>query len=126
MTRPMSQRQAISIRQWLRSRYVAAAFSQGGTLITTYALIQSIYPLIVFILVALDKVHRFQMPQNLRNDGWSGNRGATVTVSLEVDVERSAASGLMIPSGYPMLTFPGPHDNPSTVGDGKPSPLRAA
>ena len=58
---------------------------------SSYFHMQSIYPLIVFILVALDKVHHSRGSRNLCDDDWPNKRGAAVTVTLEVDVERSAA-----------------------------------
>ena len=116
MTRPMSQRQAISIQPWLRSRYVAAAFSQGATLITTYALIQSIYPLIVFILVALDKAHHSRGPRVSRN-GWSKERGPPVNIALEVNMERGTA--LSPRSAYPMEALPYADGSTTAVDDRK-------
>ncbi|VDC05456.1 unnamed protein product [Peniophora sp. CBMAI 1063] len=54
------------------------------------AQITSIYPLAVFILVALDKVHHSRGPQILRNNDWPKERIPIVSVTLEVDVGRNA------------------------------------
>ncbi|KZV67777.1 hypothetical protein PENSPDRAFT_653789 [Peniophora sp. CONT] len=53
------------------------------------AQITSIYPLIIFILVALDKFHHSRGPQLLRNDQSRKERDQAVTVTFEIDVERS-------------------------------------
>ena len=58
-----------------------------------HTLLQTIYPLIVFILVALDKLHHSQgMPMSLRTSEWYKRRGPTVTVTFDIDVERSTAT----------------------------------
>ena len=52
---------------------------------------QSIYPLILFILVALDKIHHSRGLQALRSTDHPKQRGPSeaVTVTFEVDIERS-------------------------------------
>ncbi|KZV60071.1 hypothetical protein PENSPDRAFT_367569 [Peniophora sp. CONT] len=66
------------------------------------AQITSIYPLAVFILVALDKVHHSRGPRVLRNDDGPKERAPVeaVTVTFEIDIERST---IPIPdSAHPM------------------------
>ncbi|KZV66935.1 hypothetical protein PENSPDRAFT_67793 [Peniophora sp. CONT] len=55
------------------------------------AQITTIYPLIVFILVALDKVHHSRTPKMPRNDERPQQRNfaEAVTVTFEIDIERS-------------------------------------
>ncbi|KZV67790.1 hypothetical protein PENSPDRAFT_754676 [Peniophora sp. CONT] len=55
------------------------------------AQITFIYPLMVFILVALDKIHQSRGPQTLRDKVLPQEMDFAVTVTFEVDVERSAA-----------------------------------
>ena len=49
---------------------------------------QSIYPLIVFILVALDKVHYTRGPRVLLDEESSVDSNAAVTVTFDLDIER--------------------------------------
>lgn len=53
---------------------------------------QSIYPLIVFILVQLDKVHHSRVLKPLRNNDLPKERSFAVTVTFDIDVERSTAA----------------------------------
>lgn len=52
---------------------------------------QSIYPLAVFVLVALDKAHHSREDQSRSNNNWSKERSPAeaVTITFEIDVERS-------------------------------------
>ncbi|VDC05457.1 unnamed protein product [Peniophora sp. CBMAI 1063] len=76
------------------------------------AQLTSIYPLTVFILVALDKIHHSQGPRSLSNDSWPWKREPVVAVTLEVDVERNVP---MTPtSASPMLMFHSVTGSPST------------
>ncbi|KZV59878.1 hypothetical protein PENSPDRAFT_760281 [Peniophora sp. CONT] len=66
------------------------------------AQITSIYPLIVFILVAADKIHHSRGPRVLRNEDWPKERSPVeaVTVTFEIDIERSR---MLVPdSAHPM------------------------
>ena len=45
----------------------------------------------VFLLVALDKIHHSREPRPLRKDEWSKERGEAVTVTFDIDIERSTA-----------------------------------
>ncbi|KZV63845.1 hypothetical protein PENSPDRAFT_197642 [Peniophora sp. CONT] len=83
------------------------------------AQLTSIYPLIVFTLVALDKVHHSRGSQTLHNDTWPKERGTGVTVTLEIDVERSTAPNGGQTASYPMVVFPGTDDRPPTMDDMK-------
>lgn len=52
--------------------------------------LQTIYPLIIFILVALDKAHYERGPRALHQGEGSRLRGEALTVTLDIDIERSA------------------------------------
>ena len=79
-------------------------------------LMQSIYPLAVFILVALDKVHHSRGLRIVRNE-WSKERGAAVSVTLEVNVERSTVLGSR--SAYPVATLQDVDDSITAADDTK-------
>lgn len=51
--------------------------------------IQSIYPLFIFILVNLNKVHYTRGPRVLLDDEEPMEKDPAVTVTFEIDVERS-------------------------------------
>ncbi|KZV60075.1 hypothetical protein PENSPDRAFT_760203 [Peniophora sp. CONT] len=74
-----------------------------GYLDAAMAQLTSIYPLIVFILIALDKIHHSRGPRVLRNDNWPKERSPVeaVTVTFQIDIERST---MPIPdSAHPMV-----------------------
>ncbi|VDB85184.1 unnamed protein product [Peniophora sp. CBMAI 1063] len=52
------------------------------------AQITSIYPLIIFILVAIDKIHYLRGPQVLLDDELPGNMDTAVTVTVDVVADR--------------------------------------
>ncbi|KZV60431.1 hypothetical protein PENSPDRAFT_644281 [Peniophora sp. CONT] len=69
--------------------YVVTAVSH---LDAAMAQITSIYPLMVFSLVALDKLHHSRGPWTLHHDVYQPEEGnQAVTVTFEIDVERSSA-----------------------------------
>ncbi|KZV66946.1 hypothetical protein PENSPDRAFT_654467 [Peniophora sp. CONT] len=98
-----------------------ATFPQSVTVVdhldAAMAQITSIYPLMVFILVALDKIHHSRGPRALRTNEWPKERGPAVTVTFEVDVERSMA--LEPTSTHPMLALSSTNDAPPSVDDTK-------
>lgn len=83
---------------------------------STHTYTQSIYPLMVFILVALDKIHHSRGPLTLRNIELPNERDYAVTVTFDADVERS------IPSGLPVATLPRSGDSESVMGETKQGP----
>ena len=63
-------------------------------LVFSSGIVQSIYPLLVFILVALDKIHYSRGPQSLCNGEIPERRGCSeaavpVTFEIRVDAERN-------------------------------------
>ncbi|KZV60428.1 hypothetical protein PENSPDRAFT_760003 [Peniophora sp. CONT] len=94
-----------------------AEISAADHLATAIAQMTSIYPLMVFALVALDKIHHSQGPWTVRQDEWLGERDQAVTVTIEIDVERSMAenTGPM----RPMVTSWGDDDDESASGETK-------
>ncbi|KZV60432.1 hypothetical protein PENSPDRAFT_659567 [Peniophora sp. CONT] len=67
----------------------------------------------VFILVALDKIHYSRGPVTLRNVESPKERDYAVTVTFEVDVERS------VPSALPVVTLSRSSDSESAMGETK-------
>ncbi|KZV60526.1 hypothetical protein PENSPDRAFT_339622 [Peniophora sp. CONT] len=81
------------------------------------AQITSIYPLTVFILVALDKIYHSRGPRTAHNEERTKEpqRDYAVTVTFDVDVERSA---LQNPGfAYPLIELRGRDENKSTTDD---------
>ncbi|KZV67778.1 hypothetical protein PENSPDRAFT_41925 [Peniophora sp. CONT] len=82
---------------WLLYCIRIAEFNTQGTAVSwivshldaAMAQITSIYPLTVFILVALDKIHHSRGPRTLRTDDLPREMNHTVTVTLEIYVESS-------------------------------------
>ena len=85
-----------------------------------YGLFQCIYPLCVFLLVAFDKIRHSREPQIPRDNDWPKERSAAVTVTFEIDVERSAALGAALDS-------PPAHAIPAVpAGEAKPTTSESA
>ncbi|KZV59876.1 hypothetical protein PENSPDRAFT_376842 [Peniophora sp. CONT] len=90
--RPITSQVVIDDLKITAVSYLDAAMAQ----------ITSIYPLVVFVLVAADKIHHSRGPRVLRNDDWPKERAPVeaVTVTFEIDIERSI---MPIPdSAHPM------------------------
>ncbi|VDC05459.1 unnamed protein product [Peniophora sp. CBMAI 1063] len=88
-----------------------------GYLDAAMAQITTIYPLMVFIFVALDKAHHSRRRQILRNNDWPKEQTPAVTVTFEVDVERNTGSSP--PSTYPMSVLQYTDDSSTAVDDTK-------
>ncbi|KZV59879.1 hypothetical protein PENSPDRAFT_376882 [Peniophora sp. CONT] len=119
----------ISFFRPITDQAVLGPASKGSTIDITaasyldaaMAQITSIYPLIVFILVALDKIHHSRGPQILRNNEWPKERGPLVTVTFDIDVERSTAVAVSPTSAHPMMALPRTSNLPSAVDNAKVS-----
>ncbi|KZV66951.1 hypothetical protein PENSPDRAFT_688549 [Peniophora sp. CONT] len=90
---------------------VGPSVTASGHLDAAMAQITSIYPLIIFMLVALDKIQHSRGPRILHNKEWPDDRGAAVPFTFEIDVDRNMTLGPT--SAHPMLALSGANRSPS-------------
>ncbi|VDB85183.1 unnamed protein product [Peniophora sp. CBMAI 1063] len=84
------------------------------------AQLTSIYPLAVFILIALDKIHHSRVSQPSRSDEWPRGKNRAVNVSLEIDVQIERSTSLSPKSAIRMAPLQYTDRSPSVLDDTKP------
>ncbi|KZV67783.1 hypothetical protein PENSPDRAFT_653796 [Peniophora sp. CONT] len=87
--RPITRRVVLGQKSSAKSPVVTATSHLDAAM----AQITSIYPLIIFILVNLNKVHYTRGPRVLLDDEVPTDKDLAVTITFEIDVERSTIQG---------------------------------